>query len=144
MSYVTAYYHIVFTTRNREAVITPMYKDNLYKIIASIINKTRSKALIVNGMPDHIHILLGLHQDVALSTMVRDVKSRTSVWMKESRLFPMFGGWEQEYGAFSLSESHKQSVYDYIRNQESHHVDNRLDDEFKRLVMKNGLTFYQW
>lgn len=144
MSYITAYYHIVFTTRNREAVITPSHKNDLCAVIASIINKRQSKALVVNGVENHVHILLNLHQTIALADMMREIKSRSSVWMKESKLFPMFGGWEQEYGAFSISESHKQAVFDYIINQEIHHQKNSLENEFHRLVMKNGLTFYPW
>lgn len=100
------------------------------------------KALIVNGVENHIHVLLSLDANVALSSIMRDLKSQSSLWAKRSGYFPMFEGWASEYGAFSLSSSHRQAVYDYIANQQNHHIDKNLDYEFKRLVLKNGLTFY--
>lgn len=144
MSYVSSLYHIIFTTRNRQAVITPQYQDDLYRIMASIILKSKSKALLINGVEDHIHILLSLSPEVALSDMMRDLKSQSSLWMRKSTYYPMFNGWEQEYGAFSLSDSHKDAVYNYIKSQPEHHKNCGLKEEFERLVLKNGLVFYEW
>lgn len=144
MSYVTSYYHIVFSTHKRQAVITDAHRNDLYRVMASIINKKDNKALIINGVEDHIHILLNLNPNIALADLMRNLKSQTSLWAKKSGFFPMFEGWEREYGAFSLSASHRQSVYDYIAGQQEHHKDKRLDEEFQRLVVKNGLVFYPW
>lgn len=63
--------------------------------------------------------------------------------MKASGLFPLFEGWEREYGAFSISTTHKDAVYNYIRNQQEHHSVNSLDDEYRRLIMKAGLQLYE-
>lgn len=143
MSYVVSLYHVVFTTLRREAVINENHCENLYRVLASEIAKHKSRALIINGMHDHIHILLSLSPQIALSDLIREVKSRSSVWMKSSGLFPLFKGWEKEYGAFSLSASHKDAVYGYISGQKEHHANVGLDGEFRRLLMKAGLRFYE-
>ncbi|MDE6126614.1 MAG: IS200/IS605 family transposase [Muribaculaceae bacterium] len=143
MSYVTSLYHVVFSTRNRQPVIGTENKEHLYRVIAAQIKEMKSKALIINGMQDHIHILLSLSPQVALSKLMRDIKAKSSVWAKSSGLFPLFQGWEKEYGAFSLSANHKEAVYDYIKDQGVHHDRVSLENEFERLVMKAGLTFYR-
>lgn len=143
MSYVISLYHIVFATRRREPVIDETYSQNLYRVIASEIAKSKSKALIINGVHDHIHILLQLSPQIALSDLVRDIKSKSSVWMKSSGLFPLFDGWQKEYGAFSLSANHRDAVYQYILSQKEHHANNDLESEFRRLLMKAGLQLYE-
>ncbi len=142
MSYVSALYHLVFTTYLREPVINNDYRRRLYAIIASEIKSLKSKALIINGVQDHIHILLSLHQTVALSELVRHIKSKSSIWAKSSGFFPLFRGWEKEYGAFALSHTHKEAVYDYIRSQQQHHSIYTLDDEYNCLLRKAGLSLY--
>lgn len=144
MSYVTGYYHVVFATYRREPVLAEKYSDELYRVLASIIKKKDCKALLVNGVENHIHILLNLNPKVALSDLMRDLKSQSSLWVKNSGKFPMFRKWAHEYGAFSLSASHRQAVYDYIAVQKIHHSEMNLDDEFRRLVIKNGLVYYDW
>ncbi|MDO4320072.1 MAG: IS200/IS605 family transposase [Bacteroidales bacterium] len=143
MSYVSSLYHIVFSTYCRRATITNEYREKLYAVIATEIKNMRSKALIVNGVHDHIHILLSLSPEVALSDLMRNVKSRSSVWAKQSGYFPLFEGWEREYGAFSLSAVHKDAVYKYIENQQDHHNVTSFDIEFNRLILKAGLTLYK-
>ncbi|MDE7141444.1 MAG: IS200/IS605 family transposase [Muribaculaceae bacterium] len=140
---MTSLYHVVFSTRNRQPVIGTENKEHLYRVIAAQIKEMKSKALIINGMQDHIHILLSLSPQVALSKLMRDIKAKSSVWAKSSGLFPLFQGWEKEYGAFSLSANHKEAVYDYIKDQGVHHDRVSLENEFERLVMKAGLTFYR-
>ena len=142
MSYVSSLYHSVFSTYCRKPVIGNTNRHQLYSILAKQIQETRSKALIINGVSDHIHILLNLHQGVALSTLIRDIKSKSTVWAKTSGLFPGFEGWEREYGAFSISNTHKDSVYQYIKNQETHHSRVVAIDEYRALIAKAGLTFY--
>ncbi len=143
MSYISSLYHVVFTTHHRKPVITNAHLEALYRVIASEIKRLKCKAFIINGIQDHIHILLSLHPTVALSDMMRDVKSKSSVWAQASGLFPLFVGWEHEYGAFSLSNSHKDAVYKYIESQQTHHSINSFDEEYRRLIMKAGLQMYE-
>lgn len=143
MSYVTSLYHVVFSTYNRQPTISAANKEHLYRVIAARIKEMKSKALIINGVQDHLHILLSLSPQIALSDLMRDIKAKSSMWAKSSGLFPLFQGWEKEYGAFSLSANHKEAVYDYIKSQDAHHDLVSLENELERLVTKAGLTFYR-
>ena len=142
MSYVSSLYHIVFSTYLRQPVLNSDYASNLYAVIASEIKSENCKPIIINGTHDHIHILLHLHQNVALSHLVRVIKSKSSIWTKSSSLFPLFCGWEKEYGAFSISNVHKNAVYEYIKNQKAHHASSTYENEYSRLITKAGLTRY--
>lgn len=142
MSYVSSLFHLVFNTYNRKPTIIKENSGYLYAIIGAEIKKKKSKPLIINGVSNHIHILVGLSPEVALSDLVRDVKSRSSLWAKRSGLFPDFEGWGKEYGAFSISETHKEAVYKYIENQQAHHLETTTEQEFERLVSRAGLSIY--
>ncbi len=143
MSYISSLYHVVFGTYKRKPTLNLEYSDRLYAVIGSIIKKRQCKAIVINGVSDHLHILLSLHPQVALSSLMRDIKSQSSVWLKESGLFPAFDGWAKEYGAFSVSANHKDPVYKYIQNQRIHHKKVSSESEFERLILKSGLQIYK-
>ena len=141
MSYISSIYHIVIVTADRIPCINIQHRKDLYGIIAAEVKKHNSFIHIINSDYDHIHLLINLNQQVALSSMMRDIKSKSSYWMRKSGLFPLFKGWAKEYAAFSISESHREAVINYIANQQEHHKDKSLDDEYRRLVMKAGLVY---
>ncbi len=143
MSYVTSLYHVVFGTASRVGSLNPEHADKLYAVLASEIAAMKSKALIINGVRNHVHILLSLNPEIALSNLMRQLKSRSSLWIKKSQLFPIFDGWSHEYGAFSLSATHKDPVYKYIEGQQQHHLTISDEEEFERLVVKAGLRIYR-
>jgi REP element-mobilizing transposase RayT len=84
------YYHLVFSTRNRERTITEQYEQELYKCTWGIINNFKCRLYRMNSMPDHIHILSDLHPSLSLSDYVKSIKVSTNTWMKESGNFPLF------------------------------------------------------
>lgn len=143
MSYVTSYYHVVFGTVNRIGSLNPDHSDKLYAVLGAEISQLKSKAYIINGVRNHLHILLSLSPEIALSDLMRQIKSKSSVWAKKSGLFPIFDGWANQYGAFSLSASHVDAVYKYIEGQQAHHLYVSDDEEFERLVTKAGLKIYR-
>lgn len=140
MSRVTALYHIVFATKRREQTITHENREALYRYIWTVISKSSSVLYRIGGVADHIHILLDLHPNVALSTMVRDIKSRSSSWMKQSGLFVNFSGWATEYFAATVSHSDKNGVIEYIKSQPLHHSHIQLEEEIKKLMADAGLA----
>lgn len=141
MSRVTSLYHIVFATKKREQTITPRNREALYRYIWTIISGSNSVLYRIGGVSDHVHILLDLHPTVSLSTLVRDIKSRSSSWMKQSGLFVDFSGWASEYFAASVSYANKNGVIEYIKSQPQHHAKVQLDDELRRLVNDAGLDY---
>ena len=143
MSYVTSLYHVVFSTYERKATLNPENSGQLYAMIGSEIRDMKSKALIINGVRNHIHLLLSLSPEIALASLMKNIKSNSSFWARRSGLFPAFEGWSGEYGAFSLSASHKDAVYKYIESQQNHHLNVSDEEEFERLVVKAGLRIYR-
>ena len=92
-------------------------------------------------MPDHVHILIGLRPDLALSDLVRDIKSGSSKFVNEKRWFRGKFNWQEGFGAFSYGHSQLPSVIRYIENQERHHRSNTFRDEYFTLLRKFDISF---
>jgi len=92
-------------------------------------------------MPDHIHIFTDLHPAVCLSDFVKNIKVASNIWMKNSGKFPLFYGWQESYAAFTYSISEKDMIAEYIRNQKEHHKRETFYDEYRRLLIENGIEF---
>ena len=92
-------------------------------------------------MPDHLHIFSDLHPSVCLSDYVKDIKVASSLWIKESGLFPIFPGWQNGYGAFTYTINDKVRIINYVQNQKEHHKTENSLDEYKRLLIENGIDF---
>jgi putative transposase len=128
------YIHIVFSVKNREALILPEWEENLYKYTTGIIEKRGHKMLAIGGMPDHIHIFFGLKPAEAISDLVREIKKATNEYVKDQRLSPSKFDWQTGYGAFSYSRSHIDNVCKYILNQKKHHRQRTFEEEFFKIL----------
>lgn len=128
------YIHIVFSVKNREALILPEWEENLYKYTTGIIEKRGHKMLAIGGMPDHIHIFFGLKPAEAISDLVREIKKATNEYVKDQRLSPSKFDWQTGYGAFSYSRSHIDNVCKYILNQKEHHRQRTFEEEFLKVL----------
>lgn len=141
------YYQIVFSTKHRKSVLNIEHEDELYKYIGGIVKNKNCKLYRINGMPDHIHLFIDLHPSVSLSSLVKDIKVSTNLWIKQSGLFPDFEEWQSGYGAFTYSEREKNMIINYIKNQKEHHKNESFEDEYKNLLKSNGIEFdekYLW
>ncbi len=139
--YHQIFYHLVFATKNLKPGINPQFENELYKYIFGIINKKNCKLYRVNGMADHIHIFCSLHPSLSLSNFIKDIKIASNLWMKESGNFPDFNSWQEGYEAFTYSFQEKDIIINYIKNQKEHHKVENFYDEFKRLIIENGIEF---
>ncbi|MCK3685809.1 transposase [Maribellus sp. YY47] len=90
-------------------------------------------------MEEHIHILTDLHPSVALADFVRDIKTASSIWVKESGHFPNFIGWADGYAALTYSYWDKDKLINYIKNQEGHHKTEPFEAEFRRLLEEHNI-----
>lgn len=146
-SYTNLIYHIVFSTKNREPLITQERKQRLYDYIGGLIRTKGGIVLAINGIADHIHILVKLRADRALSDVIRDLKSNSTGWMRDVFADPPEFGWQNGYGAFSVSASNIPAVRRYIAEQEIHHAKYSFREEFVGLLRKNEIEFdeeYLW
>ncbi|MDE6651486.1 MAG: IS200/IS605 family transposase [Paramuribaculum sp.] len=141
MSKVTALYHIVFVTKNREMTIPQPNEEKLYRFIWSVIKSSGSSLLRIGGIANHVHILLNLNPTTALSTLVRDIKSRSSRWIKLSGEFPHFTSWASEYYASTIRFDEKSAVIEYINSQKKHHLGKSLDEEFGEMLRQSGYDY---
>jgi putative transposase len=142
MSYISSIFHVVISTYRRERTISDESRKELYFYIWGIIKNKHCKLIRMNGMPDHIHILLEINPTVNLSDLIRDIKRSSSIWIKQNNVMPSFKKWSHEYAAFSCSFEAKERVKSYIINQQEHHKKEAFECEFNRLVEEHGLTLY--
>lgn len=133
-------YHIVFTTKHRQPTIKQSPEKDLYKYIWSIIKKKGCVLYRINGMEDHIHILTEIIPSISLADFVRDIKTSTSIWMKQSGKYPYFIGWGEGYCALTYTYRDKESIINYIKNQQVHHKRVSLEDEYRSLLQEHGIT----
>ena len=138
-SYRQLLYHIVFRTKNSIPSIKPEHADQLYSYITGIIKNKKSHLYRINGTENHLHILTDLHPSCALSDFIRELKVSTSLWMKESGLFPCFEGWADGYGSFTCSYMDLGDLIDYIKNQPEHHRKKSFEKEYRNLIIQSGI-----
>ena len=115
-------------------MISNSWKEELYKYISGIISQQKHKLIIINGVQDHVHILIGYRPHQALSDLLQDIKGSSSKWINENKLTNSKFAWQEGYGAFSYSYSHLKRVINYIKNQESHHKKTAFMDEYKAFL----------
>ncbi len=126
--------HIVFAVRNREALIEDTFRENLHAYITGIIKNHDQKLLTINSMPDHIHLLIGLAPSMRLSDLVREIKSASSKYINENNLSRKKFYWQNGYGVFSYSMSHRKNVIRYIENQREHHRKMTFQKEYIKFL----------
>lgn len=129
-TYTQIHLQFVIAVRNRNALIHNSWKEDLFRYITGIVQSKGHKMLAINGMPDHIHLLVGLRPTQSASGLMQDVKSGSSKWINDSRLSAFRFEWQEGYGAFSYSLSELPNVINYIQAQEEHHKKRTFMDEY--------------
>jgi REP element-mobilizing transposase RayT len=147
MSYVSSYFHCVFSTKARNKLITPPLQERLWPFLGGIARRNDTKALITGGTEDHVHILLSLPSTMPIAKAMQLIKGGSSKWIHdtfpEQRLF----AWQEKYGAFSVSFSQLDAIQEYIRNQHEHHRTKSFQEEFLALLKKHHIEYderYLW
>ncbi len=135
-TYSQIYIQIVFAVKRRESLINKQWQTELHKYISGIIKAKEQKAIIVNGVADHIHCFVGLKPSMAISDLVRDMKNNSSKFINEKGWMKGKFQWQEGYGAFSYSPSHVEKVYNYILNQEEHHKKQTFKEEYVDFLNK--------
>jgi len=135
-TYTQLHIQMIFAVQNRECFIRKSWKTELYKYITGIIQNHQHKVLVINGMPDHIHILVGMRPTQSLSELMQDIKGDSSKWINNNGFVKGKFSWQEGYGAFSYSKSHVNAVIDYIKNQEEHHRKHTFLEEYLDFLNK--------
>ena len=140
-TYTQLYFHIVFAVKGRSNYISENWKDELYKYISGIIANKDQKLMIVNGMPNHIHLLIGTKPNCNLSDLIRDIKANSSKWINEKKFTNFHFEWQTGFGAFTVSQSVVPNVIEYIKNQEEHHRKKTFKEEYVEFLKAYQIDF---
>jgi len=130
------YIHIVFAVKGRYSLIQSSWEGELFKYITGIVSNKGQKLIAINGVPDHIHILIGLKPACRLSDLVREIKKSSNSFVKEKRFTNYKFEWQEGYGAFSYSHSALDNVIAYINNQKEHHRKSTFKEEYMQFLKK--------
>lgn len=139
-TYTNLLYHCVFSTKDRQPLITPDLGPNLHAYVGGIIRSLDGTAILINGVADHVHMLIALPATVAIAEAMRVVKANSSKWVHEDRRVPAFA-WQHGYGAFTVSKSNVEAVSKYIAEQEEHHRKVTFQDEFVAFLKRHGVEY---
>jgi putative transposase len=140
-TFTQLYIQVVFAVKGRENLISTKWEDELHKYICGIVNGNKQKVYAINGMPAPIHILLSVKPDIALSNLMRDIKTNSSKWINEKKLVAGKFQWQEGFGAFSYSQSQIDYVINYIKNQKEHHTKKLFKEEYIELLNKFEIDY---
>jgi putative transposase len=140
-SFTNLLYHIIFSTKERQPWLEPGLRPELFVCLGGLIKEEHGIPLLINGMPDHIHIFAKLKQDRAVADVVRAVKAKSSGWVHRHHPHLAHFAWQTGYGAFTVSSSQEGVVRAYIRDQEEHHRRQTFQQEFRAFLRCHGIEF---
>lgn len=133
--------HCVFAVKGRENFITKDFRDDLHRYLCGILKNDGSYPLAVNGWMDHVHAFYELPPRLAVSDQMRMLKASSSKWINDQGFVKGQFNWQDGYGAFSYSRSQRNSVIEYIMNQELHHSKTSFRDEYLKLLKTFEIPF---
>ncbi|MCZ8332589.1 MAG: IS200/IS605 family transposase [Flavobacterium sp.] len=140
-TYSQIYIQVVFAVKGRQSLIQDSWEEELYKYITGIVQNKGQKMLAINGMSDHIHILIGMRPSCNLSDLVREIKKSSNGFINEKKYCSFKFEWQEGYGAFSYSHSALDNVIGYIANQKEHHHKKSFREEYVDFLKKFEVEF---
>jgi REP element-mobilizing transposase RayT len=147
VSYISSYFHCVFSTKERRPLITPELRERLWPFLGGIARQNKMKAIEIGGVADHVHILISLPSTMAVAKAMQLIKGGSSKWIHETFPDQREFAWQDEYGAFSVSVSQLDKIIAYIQGQEEHHRRVTFQEEFRSLLEKHRIEYderYLW
>jgi len=139
-TFLSLYYHLVFSTKEREPSITASWRPRLHQYLGGVVNGLGGLSQGIGGTADHVHLLIELRATIALSDFMRDLKKGSSMWVHEELSLKNFA-WQEGYAAFTVSASAVDEVRRYIENQEEHHRERSFREELKIMLQRSGVKF---
>ncbi len=135
------YIQFVFAVKGRQNFLLPSFEQEVHKYMSGIIKEKDQKPLAINGMSDHIHILVGLKPVMRIADLIRDIKNNSTNFINSKNWLKQKFCWQEGYGAFSYSQSSFGNVIDYIKNQKIHHAKFSFKKEYFSLLKKFEIPF---
>ena len=140
-TYSQIYIQTIFAVKGRDSLIRPDWEERLYKYITGIVQNKGQKMLAINGIPNHIHFLIGMKPSCCLSDLVREIKKSSNEFINDSKLPKFKFSWQEGFGAFSYSHSQLDSVITYIMNQKEHHKKKTFKEEYTDFLKQFNVEY---
>lgn len=140
-SFTQIHLQLVFAVQNRISLIGNSWKHDLYKYVTAIVQNNDHKMLAINGIADHLHLLVGMRPTESISHLMQEIKGDSSGWINKKKFTNGKFQWQEGYGAFSYSKSHVPDVIKYIQNQELHHKQKTFVEEYKQMLDKFEIAY---
>ena len=137
-SFTKLWIHVIWATKNRQELIDYSIERKLYDFIYQELAELECPVRIINGMPDHVHVLFLQNPQKTISDIVKQIKGSSSHFMNEGEFILEKFAWQRGFAAFSVSESQLDVVFNYIKNQKQHHLKKNGQDEFDDFVKLHG------
>jgi len=135
------YIQYIFSVKGKQNLIKERFRDELEKVISSIVAKHRCKTLAIYCNPDHTHIFVSMHPEISPSKLMEQVKSGSSKWLNSKNYILGKFEWQKGYGAFSYSKSQIDRVVKYILNQPEHHKKLTFKEEYLEFLKKFNVDY---
>jgi putative transposase len=146
-TYINLLIHGIFSIKDRLPLIESEMKAELLPVIGGIVRNIKGKAYAINGTTDHLHILMSLPPSLSASEAMQKIKANSSRWIHEKWPKQKAFGWQEGYGAFSVSKSNVPDVIKYIDTQEEHHRKMTFKEEYISFLLKHDIDYderYLW
>lgn len=140
-TYYAVYEHAVFSTKQRQPWFTAQNTPALFAYLAGALKNAGCECLIVGGYQEHVHLLYRKPSDLLTRELIKELKRQSTLWIKADRLAPKEYSWQTGYGAFSVSYWDLDKIRIYIVNQREHHQKMTWEEEYRKLLRKNGVEF---
>lgn len=140
-TYSKLIYHLIWSTKTRKPFIQNDFKKRIYAYIRKVIEDKEQQLFAINGMPDHIHLLVGLSIKTDIADFVRDIKVSSTKWMKSKEINVIDFAWQEGYSVFTVGYSTFNSVVGYINNQEEHHKAVTFEEEYIKFLESLGIKY---
>lgn len=129
-AYSQIYIQYVFAVKGRHCLLQPSWRNDLFRYIAGIVKGKNQKPIIINGVEDHVHVLVGIRPSMSISDLLRDIKNNSTRFVNDNRLVPGLFSWQEGYGAFSYAHRDLPVLFNYIQKQEEHHRVRSFREEY--------------
>ena len=140
-TFTQLYVHLIFAVKHRENILHKNIRNRVFEYMSGIITSLKHKSIIVNGVSDHVHIMVGLNPNISISDTIHDLKRSSTLFINDSHLCPGKFGWQEGYGAYSYSRSQLDDIYKYIENQEAHHSKRTFREEYIDFLKKFEIEY---
>ena len=141
-TYTQLLYHIIFGTKSQRKILTDRdSRKRVYDFLGKVLSNKRCFPYLINGVENHLHIATHIHPSISVSSIIKDLKVSSSLFIKDESLFTNFNGWQVGYGAFTYRYENRKTLIDYIQNQEEHHRKKSFREEYRELLLENGIEF---